>query len=357
MKVIAVRNVEEALHRGLEYIYQEGIKEESRAGPVLVSPCPVTTVYSRPQERVLFSAARDANPFFHLFEALFYIAGRNDIKWLDQFVGDFSKRFAEPDGTLHGSYGYRWRKHFDMEGGGSEFLPDQLDTIIELLKKNPQDRQAVLTMWDPPSDLGVQGLRDRPCNTHCYFRVRKDVRMIGVMSNSQPEGIFPVLDITVCCRSNDLVWGAYGANAVQFSILLEYMAARIGVGVGKYYQISHNFHAYQNVLDDLEGKGILEMEEEPGRYERGIVDVTPIVTVPKEFDADLLRFMYDPDACSKAPYQNDFFHTIAVPMYQANMYWKAKDRQKALQYLAQMPPTSDWRLACYQWCQRRIANS
>ena len=40
------------------------------------------------------------------------------------------------------------------------------------------------------------------------------------------------LQMTVHCRSNDIIWGTYGANAVHFSILQEYVAARIGVDLG-----------------------------------------------------------------------------------------------------------------------------
>jgi hypothetical protein len=47
----------------------------SRAGDVLVAPHPVMSVTSIPTERVLFDPARDANPFFHLFESLWMLAG------------------------------------------------------------------------------------------------------------------------------------------------------------------------------------------------------------------------------------------------------------------------------------------
>jgi hypothetical protein len=122
MKVIDVPNVRYALPAGLELLQKEGVWQQSRAGEVLVLPEPVTTIYRYPQQRVLLSPKRDANPFFHLFESLFYLAGRNDAKWLDQFVHDFSARFAEDDGILHGSYGYRWRHHFDLEWGGHQAI-------------------------------------------------------------------------------------------------------------------------------------------------------------------------------------------------------------------------------------------
>jgi thymidylate synthase len=71
------------------------------------------------------------------------------------------------------------------------------------------------------------GGKDVPCNTNAFFRV----------TNGK-------LDMMVNCRSNDIFWGAYGANAVHFSFLQEYVASSIGVEVGRYWQNSFNFHAY-----------------------------------------------------------------------------------------------------------------
>src|SRR5271154_5758040 len=43
------------------------------------------TEYEKPDERVLFSQTRDANPFFHFFESLWILAGREDVEFLAQF--------------------------------------------------------------------------------------------------------------------------------------------------------------------------------------------------------------------------------------------------------------------------------
>ena len=99
--------------------------QESRSGSVIEFPSPVTTTYKRPEERVLFYKNRDANPFFHLFESIWMLAGRDDVKYLS----NFNKRMEEysDDGhTLHGAYGYRWREYF---------LTDQLDWIVLHLKR------------------------------------------------------------------------------------------------------------------------------------------------------------------------------------------------------------------------------
>src|SRR5919109_5331256 len=124
MEVIQARNVNDAYFKGVHLLRRYGIREQSRAGEVLVMPCPVTTVYERPWERILWDEKRNANPFFHLAESLWMLAGRNDARWLDQFVSDFSSRFAEVSGLQHGAYGYRWRKHYSM---------DQLDSVVQML--------------------------------------------------------------------------------------------------------------------------------------------------------------------------------------------------------------------------------
>jgi len=347
MRVILARNVNDAFYNGLQLLHKEGQRQESRAGKVLVAPYPVVTEYHHPQERVLFRQSRDANPFFHLFEALWMLAGCNDATWLDRFVGDFSARFAEADGYQHGAYGFRWRHHFDIEGWGPFGEPDQIAKVIKLLKANPDDRRVVLTMWDPVADLG-HNYKDIPCNTHAYVRVRKDQKLTvtepacaGGVDLGPERG---VLDLTVCCRSNDAIWGAYGANAVHFSVLQEYLAACIGVGIGTYYQISNNFHAYVDVLMKMD----LHPERDPYQIS---ANITPIVTVPDAFDQDLKAFM---GGALGFRYSNAFFELIAIPMFQAHTAWKDGARQAAVDIVNTLPVNCDWRMAAKQWMMKRL---
>jgi len=329
MQIVA-RNVCHALPLGLDHLMSYGVAEPSRAGDVLVAPSPITTVYHAPWERVLFSAARDANPFFHLAESMWMLAGRNDAEYLDRFVHDFSLRFAN-DGILRGSYGHRWRKHWHM---------DQLVRIAQRLRSNPHDRQIVLGMWDPAVDLqGVpakahlqrDGIKDIPCNTHAYFRVR--------------EG---KLDMTVCCRSNDIIWGAYGANAVHFSFLQEYMAARIGVEIGLYYQMSNNFHAYVSEIKRLEAKasnlffGLFD-----NRYLSDKIPTIPLVDDPTTFDEEVVLVL---NHANRGKMQNKFLSETVAPALRAHACWKS----------GRLPDTElsriaaeDWRIACTEWITRR----
>ena len=66
--------------------------------------------------------------------------------------------------------------------------------------------------------------------------------------------------MTVCNRSNDMLWGAYGANAVHMSMLQEYLASRLEIAVGEYTQISDSFHVYQNdVWERCKELGVIDI--------------------------------------------------------------------------------------------------
>lgn len=323
------RNVNDAFSAGMSLVEEFGIGDESRNGPVRALPAPLCTTYFRPQERVLFNTTRRANPFFHLAEAMWMLAGRRDSAFLDQFVGDFGARFAEKSGVVHGAYGHRWRVLFGF---------DQLDHVINAMRSDPRSRRQVIAMWDPMEDLGSGG-RDVPCNTHIYPRI-----------HSLTGGV-PQLDLTVCCRSNDLVWGLYGSNAVHFSILLEYMAWMIGADVGFLHVLSNNAHVYQAT------RHLWDPEEAPSDlYATGEVRNFPLFESADrgKFMRELLDWM---DAPGRVPGVDcsPIFHTLLVPMMIVHDAYRLSGAEAARHRL-NLILHPDWREAARLWLsQRRVA--
>jgi|TARA_R110001592_G_scaffold105948_1_gene297790 hypothetical protein len=319
MQTVHARNVNEAYAVGMNMIKKCGVPEPSRYGDVLVMPDPVTTTYTNPTERVLFNAKRDANPFFHFLEGLWMISGRNDVEWITKYNSSF-KKFSDDGVTFHGAYGWRWRKHFKV---------DQLTEIIQILIKNPADRRAYISMWDPDVDLNKEGL-DFPCNTGIAFRINNDA-----------------LHMTVFNRSNDAIWGAYGANAVHMSMMQEYIATTIGVAVGKYHQVANNFHAYTEVLDKTGVPDPHPMDP----YDTGEVIPYPMIQNNSTWHIDLMNFMADP--LQKEFYNNEFFYEVAQPIAEAATLFKQGELVKALnscQYIS----APDWNKSCTEWVKRRI---
>lgn len=331
MHIINARNVNDAFINAWWYIRAAGVEEPTRAGPVLVAPWPVITKYACPTERVLFNPKRDANGIFHLMEALWMLAGDSQVAWLAQFNARIAT-YAERDGNIHGAYGARWRWWFGR---------DQLLDIINMLRTTPNTRQAVLQMWDPCTDLHGDWA-DRPCNTAVYFDRRGGV-----------------LNMTVTCRSNDILWGCYGANAVHFSVLQEFIAAAVGVPVGVYRQFSNNWHAYKDnpqVREFLRNPPFSEDYNNVDYYRTGAARVVPLLAageLPEQFLHDCARLTQsDAPPLAADKYETAFFRTVAAPLCAAYLARKGGQPMQ----LAEVPDDCDWKLAFQQWCNRRDEN-
>ncbi len=333
MKVLRVRNVNDALPLGLQLLEQHGEKRDSRNGGVMVSPEPVTTVYGSPRERVIFDPVRDANPFFHLFESLWMLAGRNDLAYVAQFAKNM-RSYSDDGQTMWGAYGWRWRSFFQL---------DQLSWAIARLRRDTRDRRVVIGMWSPTEDTTVAdaGGRDVPCNVTLHVQVN-------------PSG---KLDMTVFNRSNDIVWGAYGANAVHFSILQEYLACAVGVPVGRYWQVSDNYHAYEALYEKLMPMARAHDEFEGCPYSRGEVESFPLIqgrgNVTDTWDQDLVMFLDEPTAVG---FRHAFFRKVAKPMLMAHRAYREGDFEQSHEILRQMPVKNDWRVAAVEWVERREKN-
>lgn len=347
MRVIEARNVNDAYYAGAHLITHVGRQFDSRNGPVVRVIGPVATVYQNPVERVLFDERRNANPFFHLFEALWMLNGGQDVETMDQFLASF-KQFSDDGVTFHGAYGHRWR-HWPDYTSGQPYTKeiDQLTQVIGMLGLNQNDRRAVICMWDPARDLAIQS-NDIPCN---------DLINLEVVDGK--------LNMMVTCRSNDIIFGCYGANAVHFSMLFEYLAAHIGVLFGTLTQVSWNFHAYLKTpynlgdfyppLVHLDNPYTLEDDERP-------VAVHPLVGNRETFDRELHDVMEEVrqhsfDDADLSSYTNPFFVHIAQPMYRAFMQYKVDNNLDAaigtLQEAASLHPVDfDWLLAGENWLQR-----
>jgi hypothetical protein len=354
LRTIKARNVNEALPIACMLLKKEGKPVAPRGMATIEYPEPLATTYTSPAEMILFDADRDANCFFHFFEALWILHGRSDVGFLAYFLprmADFSD-----DGTVfHAPYGYRMRYGFNKL--------DQIELAIEKLRRDPDSRQAVLSIWDPARDWLKS--KDVPCNSMVMFKVR--------------EG---KLRMTVSNRSNDMLLGAYGANVVQFSTLLKYMAGRIGVGVGSYTQVSDSFHVYVDnpYWQQASGRAGMWLTTTPysdeavavsvarsvhgwaDRYTSGECDyMAPSELASGQFDEDLRTFFgrWDAGGADDSALRNErnyltgSFADTVLPMLNVLIQYRTGNKPLALECAKQIKAL-DWRAAAQQWVQRRI---
>ncbi len=207
-------------------------------------------------------------------------------------------------------------------------------------------------MWDAGScdeyggkdsdlHLAVKGGKDVPCNTQAYF-----------------DTLGGKLNMTVTCRSNDVVWGAYGANAVHFSILHEYVALASGAEQGVYRQFSNNYHSYIDRPDvqrlcTKEGLPIIPPND---AYLIGAVKPYKLIQTDLEtWSKDMHKFFAaweEGTIMDSSRYEDSFWSGVVVPMVNAHHYYKAKAISSALTEIKKCVAL-DWQRAATEWLQRR----
>ena len=138
-------------------------------------------------------------------------------------------------GEIHGSIPPIWQQHVDENGevrsnyGHIIKEGNQWQYIIEELKRDPQSRRAVISLYDGKENSRYKF--DTPCTQTVGFVIR-DGR----------------LNITVTMRSNDL-WFGFGNDQYCFSMYQSLMAEELGLQVGNYYHFATNLHLYHNFLN------------------------------------------------------------------------------------------------------------
>jgi hypothetical protein len=187
-------------------------------------------------------------------------------------------------------------------------------------------------MWDPCVDLNYPNGKDLPCNTQGYFKIRNGA-----------------LCLTVCCRSNDIIWGCYGANAVHMSMLLEYMAAKIGVPVGTYTQVSDSWHAYTAVWDRYTGGS-----ESRNLYRQ--FSPFPMVSVPIcAWEETLFQMMKGDWSWEHRRGTDLFFSRVVAPYWRAWALHKERNYEGAYSVMEGCA-AADWKYAGLHWLLRREEN-
>ena len=327
MIVINATNVNDAYYKCMiqfrRHMYSNEVIELSTRGERRVKlAVPVSTLYKYPRERVLFDETRDANPFFHFMEALWILAGRNDVTWLSQWLAKISE-FTDDGETFYGAYGARI------------FKDRQLYKVMERLRLDRASSRAVVAIYEP-ADVNYSG-KDLPCNCTIFLGIDHDR-----------------LNITVANRSNDMIWGAYGANVVQFSTLQEYIAFNVDAKMGWYCQMSNNAHIYPD--HEVTKRVLGDIQQPEDLYDPYCAtpalrpyDMFTECQDPARWDLDLQYFM--DGSFDKLVYP--YFKNVAVPMAEAHSFYRNDFLKPALE-LCDDIVAEDWRIACKVWLQRRI---
>ena len=174
-----------------------------------------------PAANTIFNSRVDRNWSIEYAEAewQWYLSGNRSIYKLGNLYGKVPaiwKRMADPNGDVNSNYGWQWKRNA------------QLDMVVEMIKQNPETRQAAISIYDGKEITSYAF--DTPCTYAVQFTV---------LNNK--------LNMSVVMRSND-IWYGFCNDQYQFSNLQLLVAQRTGYDVGTYYHFAHNLHLYNDKL-------------------------------------------------------------------------------------------------------------
>lgn len=167
-----------------------------------------------------------------------------NVHYLRDYGVNYWDPWADAKGNLGPVYGEQLVRWKTLDYGSAPVMEEedscirlktinQVERVIDLLRKNPDDRRLVCTMWNP-GELSKMALP--PCHhTHEYYsRIGKDGKRY--------------LDIRWIQRSCDMPIGI-PYNVLQYTVLDKIVALCTGHVPGKVYGCLGDCHIYENQLD------------------------------------------------------------------------------------------------------------
>lgn len=259
MHNITGKNITDSFYQALEYINANGQVFDTWKGKVLEIG-PIILEIENPKERCLVIPHRYSNIIGTIAETLWVLGGRNDVKYLAQYLPRASD-FSDDGATWRGAYGTRLKNWYGI---------NQIDEVVKLLKKIPYTGRAVMSLFDPRIDYDTQS-KDIPCNNWIQFLMRDGK-----------------LNMLVSVRANDLIWGFSGINMFEWTVLQELIAGWLGVEVGRYYHFVGSLNIFERHFERMDK--MLNNRIEADIYDENDVSHTPVDISEASFEVLLQRF-------------------------------------------------------------------
>lgn len=181
-----------------------------------------------------------------LRELLWYLSGEDHIRNLRQHTKIWDA-WADADGNLETAYGRYWRRfphpYQDASGQWQVREVDQIQFIIDTLRKEPYSRRMVVTAWEPGN---AETSKLPPCHYSFVFNVQGDR-----------------LNCHLTQRSGDIALGI-PFNLACYATLTQMIAQEVGLNIGLFSHTIVDAHIYTAARDS----GLSEYDHVPGLREQ-----------------------------------------------------------------------------------------
>jgi thymidylate synthase len=201
-------------------------------------------------------------------ELEFFIRGITDKEWLKSNNNHIWDEWCSPERAPYGSdeaaqekmraerdlgpvYGWQWR-HFGAAYRGYDKSPegrgiDQLQVLVDTLKRNPLDRRMLVSAWNP---LDLHKMALPPC--HYLFQVTVINERLNLIWNQ---------------RSVDVALGL-PFNIASYGLLLHLLAREAKFKEGKLIGFLGDTHIYANHVEGMK----LQLSRKPAALPRIITE-------------------------------------------------------------------------------------
>ncbi|MEO0795734.1 MAG: thymidylate synthase [Verrucomicrobiota bacterium] len=220
-----------------------------------------------------------------VYELLWFLRGETNVKWLQERGVSIWDEWADETGSLGRVYGAQWTDWQTPDGRKI----NQLDELVEGLKKKPHSRRHIVTGWNP-SDLPDETVAPQvnasqgkmalpPCHALFQFYVSVD----GGLSCQLYQ------------RSADLFLGV-PFNIASYALLTQMVAQVTGLKPKEFVHTFGDLHIYSNHFDQVEK----QLSREPKALPQ--VKLNPEKTRLEDFEFEDVELIgYEPMPGIKAP--------------------------------------------------------
>jgi thymidylate synthase len=161
-----------------------------------------------------------------IYELLWFLQGDTNVRYLQEHGVHIWDEWADEHGELGPVYGKQWRSFRGTDGK----TVDQIQWLIDEIKRNPDSRRLIVSAWNP---VEIAQMALPPC--HCLFQFYV------------AQG---VLSCQLYQRSGDTFLGI-PFNIASYALLTHMLAHVTGLVAGEFIHTIGDAHLYLNHLEQV----------------------------------------------------------------------------------------------------------